>query len=171
MLLSSQKEIYYTFTCVMTVYHVFAVADVRGKELGLLGNCDCDVVLEVRANADESSRYSNTLLVSLNNRIYFRDHPFRGAHGNTRCYVDSGRSFRATVTPLAFAHPRLHHHTQTSIGDNLKLDAVSGTATVDIDIEKTTVVGDSPNPRCALPSRHFGTSRPTLLNYSHSRQG
>ncbi|KAF8470495.1 hypothetical protein DFH94DRAFT_212701 [Russula ochroleuca] len=87
--------------------------------------------------------YSNTLLVSLNNRIYFRDHPFRGAHGNTRCYVDSGRSLRATVTPLTFAQPGLRRHT-TSIGDNLKLDVVSAMATVDI--EKNTVIGDSPDP-------------------------
>lgn len=111
-------------------------------------------MLEVRTNADdESFRYSNTLLVSLNNRIYFRDHPFRGAHGNTRCYVDSGRSLRATVTPLTFAQPGLRRHT-TSIGDNLKLDVVSAMATVDI--EKNTVIGDSPDPRCALPSQYFG---------------
>jgi hypothetical protein len=29
------------------------------------------------------SRYSNTLLVTLNNRIYFRDHPFPGSTGGS----------------------------------------------------------------------------------------
>ncbi len=70
-------------------------------------------------------------MVSLNNRIYFRDHPFRGAHGNTRCYVDSGRSFRSTVTPLNFAQNGLRH--MPSTGDSLKLDTVSGTASIDIE--------------------------------------
>jgi hypothetical protein len=116
-------------------------------------------VLEVRANADESSRYSNTLLVSLNNRIYFRDHPFRGAHGDTRCYVDSGPSFRATVTPVTFAQNGQRRHT-TTIGDNIKLDTISGMAASDI--EKSVAVGDSPDPRCvyhlsisAKPSNAF----------------
>jgi hypothetical protein len=101
------------------------------------------------------SRYSNTLLLSLNNRIYFRDHPFRGAHGDTRCYVDSGRSFRSSVTPLplTFAQNGLRRHA-TSINDNLKLDTMSGTPT--LDLEKSSVVGASQDPRCVLPSLNFG---------------
>jgi hypothetical protein len=109
-------------------------------------------VLDVQAHADESSRYSNTLLVSLNNRIYFRDHPFRGAHGNTRHYVDSGPSFLSTVTPIAFAPNGQRRHTTTT-GDNLKLETVSGTPS--IDIEKGSVIGDDPSPRFVLLSQHF----------------
>ncbi|KAI0280493.1 hypothetical protein BGY98DRAFT_1060727 [Russula aff. rugulosa BPL654] len=87
--------------------------------------------------------YSNTLLVSLNNRIYFRDHPFRGVHGNSRCYVDSGPSFPSTVTPLSFAQnePRT-----TLAGDSVKLDTFSGTPS--IDIEKGAVIRDD-----SIPSR------------------
>jgi hypothetical protein len=110
-------------------------------------------VLHVQVRADESSRYSNTLLVSLNNRIYFRDHPFRGTHGNTRCYVDSGPSFRSAVTPLTFAGNGLRHNT-TSAGDSLKLDIASRMAT--IDIEKSTVIEDDPNPRCVQLLQQFG---------------
>ena len=104
-------------------------------------------MLDVQAHADESSRYSNTLLVSLNNRIYFRDHPFRGAHGNSQCYMDSGPTIRSTVTPLSFAQNGLP---TTSVGESLKLGTVvSGTASVDM--EKGTV-GDSPNQRFVLLS-------------------
>ena len=120
-------------------------------------------MVDVQAHADESSRYSNTLLVSLNNRIYFRDHPFRGAHGNTACYVDSGPSIRSTITPINFAQPQpqngLRHHT-TSIGNGLKLDIVSGTAS--IDIEKGSVVGDNSNPRFVLLSHYFRRSAQRL---------
>jgi hypothetical protein len=110
-------------------------------------------VLDVQTYADESSRYSNTLLVSLNNRIYFRDHPFRGAHGNSRCYVDSGPSFRSTVTPIIFAQNGLRHPT-TPAGDGLKPDNVSCTAS--IDVEKGAATGDNPNPRFVLLSQYFG---------------
>jgi len=84
--------------------------------------------------------YSNTLLLSLNNRIYFRDHPFRGAHGDTPCYVNSGRSFLASVTPLplTFAQNELRRHA-TSTNDNLKLDTFPGTLT--LDMEKSSVIG------------------------------
>jgi hypothetical protein len=115
-------------------------------------------VLDVQAHADEGSRYSNTLLVSLNNRIYFRDHPFRGAHGNSQFYVDSGPSFRSTVTPITFAQTQngLRHHTTSTAGNGLKLDTVPGTPS--IDIEKGSVVGENPNTRFVLLSQHFSRS-------------
>jgi hypothetical protein len=81
--------------------------------------------------------------VSLNNRIYFRDHPFRGAHGDSRCYVDSGNSgpsFPSSVTPLSFAqNGRLR---TIPAGDGIKLDTVSG-GTASIDIEKVAAIGDN----------------------------
>ena len=116
-------------------------------------------MLDVQAHADESSRYSNTLLVSLNNRIYFRDHPFRGAHGHTPCYVDSGPSFLSTVTPITFAQTQNGRRPQTvttSTGTGLKLDTVSGAPS--IDIEKGSVVEDNSNPRFVLLSQNFRRS-------------
>ena len=102
-------------------------------------------------------------MVSLNNRIYFRDHPFRGANGNTRCYVDSGPSLHSTVTPITFGRNGLHQPT-TSNDDNLKLETISGTAS--IDIEKVANVGDNSKSRFVLLSQHFGRSVQRLLNCS-----
>jgi hypothetical protein len=112
-----------------------------------------DVLLDVQAHAYESSRYSNTLLVSLNNRIYFRDHPFRGVHGDSRYYVDSAppSTFPSAVAPLTFAQNGLR---TTSASDVVKLDTVSGMAS--IDIEKGVAIGDDPNTRFVLLSQHFG---------------
>ncbi|KAF8470500.1 hypothetical protein DFH94DRAFT_685127 [Russula ochroleuca] len=84
--------------------------------------------------------YSNTLLVSLNNRIYFRDHPFSGVRGSTRCFVDSGRSRRSAVSSLTIAQPVLHH--TGSIGDRLANPGMKV-----IDIGKSAVIEDSPDPR------------------------
>jgi len=97
-------------------------------------------VLEVWTNADERSRYSNTLLVSLNNRIYFRDHSYPGDRGNTQCYVDSGRSYPSAVSTLTFAHPGLHSHT-ASIGDGLRLGAIPSAKV--INIGKSVVIEES----------------------------
>ena len=76
-------------------------------------------------------------MVSLNNRIYFRDHPFRGVDGDSRCYVDSGPAIRSTVTPIAFVRNEL---STTSTGDGVKFDTVSVTSS--FDIEKGAVIGD-----------------------------
>jgi hypothetical protein len=86
--------------------------------------------------------YSNTLLVSLNNRIYFRDHPFSGVRGSTRCFVDSGRSRRSAVSSLTIAQPVLHH--TGSIGDRLANPGMKV-----IDIGKSAVIEDSPDPSYA----------------------
>ena len=107
------------------------------------GNFDWYVVRDAQARADESSRYSNTLLVSLNNRIYFRDHPFRGtqvSQDNSRCPAPT-----VTVTQISFAQNGLSHATSTSDG--------SGTEST-TDIEKGAVIGDDPNPRFVIPSQH-----------------
>jgi hypothetical protein len=44
------------------------------KDLRLSGNCERYIILSASQNAEKCARYSNTLLVSLNNRIYFREH-------------------------------------------------------------------------------------------------
>lgn len=114
---------------------------------------------DVQARADECSRYSNTLLVSLNNRIYFRDHPFRGSEDNSQCHATSGLSFHPTVTPIAFVQTGLRHNT-SSIRDSLVLDTASDKES--IDVEKAAVVGDDPNPRLVLLSQHFGRAHQRL---------
>ena len=115
-------------------------------------NCD-QVVFEVWTNADERSRYSNTLLVSLNNRIYFRDHSYSEGRGNSQCDVDSSPSYPSAVSPLTFAHPGLHSHT-ASIGDNLRLGAIPSAKV--INIGKSTVIEESiVDTRCVMPPQNF----------------
>lgn len=101
-------------------------------------------------NADKCYRYSNTLLVSLNNRIYFRDHSHPEGSGNTRCYVDSSRSYPSAVSSLTFAHPGLHSHT-ASFGDGLRLGAISSAKV--IDIRKGAVTDESIDARCVCRRR------------------
>ena len=118
--------------------------------------------------------------MSLNNRIYFRDHPFSGSQ-STRCYVDSGRSCSSAISSLTFAHPNLHRHT-ASIGDGLRLGTIPSTKV--IEVGKGIVIED---PRCVLPSRgsreavqrllisvihddHAASSRSSNLNHSTRNQ-
>ena len=129
----------------------FVLADEKTLVLESSENCDL-VVLAVRTNADECSRYSNTLFVSLNNRIYFRDYPYPGGRGDTWSYVDSGRSHPSTVSSVTFAHPGLHFHT-ASIGNSLRLGIVPSTKV--IDIGKSAIIEESLDARCVLPSQDF----------------
>jgi hypothetical protein len=76
------------------------------------------------------SRYSNTLLVSLNNRIYFRDHP-QGDHVESNQIVVPGQSRRSAMTSLGFAQVGSPAHT-TTMGDSLQLNTVPHA----IDLEK-----------------------------------
>jgi len=78
--------------------------------------------------------YSNTLMVSLNNRIYFRDHPFRGAHVGTQCYVDSSNSGESSLrSTLKFAPNGQRHPTgmATGGGETLKLETIPGLRSMD----------------------------------------
>ncbi|KAI9509581.1 hypothetical protein F5148DRAFT_1186280 [Russula earlei] len=70
--------------------------------------------------------YSNTLLLSLNNRIYFRDHPSPGSHGDNGYTVDTSQIRRPSVPSLTFARTELTTHTAT-ISDSSKFDTVSQT--------------------------------------------
>jgi len=90
--------------------------------------------------------YTNTLLVSLNNRIYFRDHPAPGAHVDT-IHFDQGH--RSAMAPLHFAPVGSHAHpTVTILGDGHKVMTMSQT----IDPEKG--MGDAgsnkSNARCQM---------------------
>ena len=78
-------------------------------------------------------------MVSLNNRIYFRDHPFRGVNTDSRCHVDTGRTARTNVTSVAFVRNEL---STTSTGDGIKFDTSADSGTASVDVEKGAVIGD-----------------------------
>jgi len=64
--------------------------------------------LRAGQNAEKVVRYTNTLLVSLNNRIYFREH-LLPEHGDSAFLTAPDRVQRGTVlTPLRFAVPEPH---------------------------------------------------------------
>jgi len=73
--------------------------------------------------------YSNTLLVTLNNRIYFRDHPPPG-HGDSARIAESVGFLATMMTSLGFA--RAQPRSQPSTENSFKLETISGTA----DLEK-----------------------------------
>ena len=79
---------------------VCITADIA-KELRFSGNCERHIIASVSQNADKCVRYSNTLLVSLNNRIYFREHQPSG-HGDSIHIPVSDRQATA-LSSLNFA--------------------------------------------------------------------
>jgi hypothetical protein len=94
-----------------------------GKALRSLGKCNCDVECDIRrVNAHKDSRYANTLMVSLNNRIYFREHALSVVHSSSNHIVDTQNGIEVTT----------HHFHQvgtparpTAIGNSFKLDRMS----------------------------------------------
>ncbi|KAH8980456.1 hypothetical protein EDB86DRAFT_563175 [Lactarius hatsudake] len=87
--------------------------------------------------------YSNTLMVILNNRIYFRDHAPQ-QHGDSARFTVSGRA-RATTpfASLSFAAADPH-----STGDSFKLDTIS--QSVDLEKQIDDAVSTSSQPVCAF---------------------
>ncbi|KAH8996594.1 hypothetical protein EDB92DRAFT_2034646 [Lactarius akahatsu] len=85
--------------------------------------------------------YSNTLLVTLNNRIYFRDH-WSPEHGDSARVTFSGRVRAAALTSLSFvgADPQ----SQASTSDSFKLDTIS--QTVGLEKQKGDAVSTSSQP-------------------------
>ncbi|KAH9042555.1 hypothetical protein EDB85DRAFT_1074197 [Lactarius pseudohatsudake] len=85
--------------------------------------------------------YSNTLLVTLNNRIYFRDHR-QPEHGDSARVTFSGRVRATALTSLSFvgADPQ----SQASTGDSFKLDTIS--QTVGLEKQKGDAVSTSSQP-------------------------
>jgi hypothetical protein len=75
-----------------------------------------------------SYRYSNTLLVSLNNRIYFRDHPFPGVSRDSVYHGPTHPSERR----LSIVNPSSGHALALRTNDTFRLDTLSST----IDPEK-----------------------------------
>ena len=84
----------------------------------------------MRASSHKSSRYSNTLLVSLNNRIYFRDHP--GSCVDSGHVVESDQARRSAVASLHFSTQGPRSARPDTTDDDFKLHPISHT----IDLEK-----------------------------------
>jgi hypothetical protein len=77
-----------------------------------------------------SRRYSNTFLVILNNRIYFRDHPFPGASRDS-VYHASGRNLPSEHRLPVVKPPFGVHARDLRTNDTFRLDTLSST----IDLE------------------------------------
>jgi hypothetical protein len=71
------------------------------KDLRFSGNCESHIIPSASQNAEKCDRYSNTLLVSLNNRIYFREHQLP-EHGDSVHLPVSDRQAIA-LSSLSFA--------------------------------------------------------------------
>jgi hypothetical protein len=76
----------------------------------------------MRVNAHKDSRYANTLMVSLNNRIYFREHAASVVHSSNNHIVDT--QHRLEVTSHHFHHVGTPTHA-TAIGNGFKLGRLS----------------------------------------------
>jgi hypothetical protein len=79
----------------------------------------------MRVNAHKVSRYANTLLVSLNNRIYFREHASSVVHSSDNHNVDSQLEHRLEVTSRHYHQVQVGTPTRTTIGNGFKLDRMS----------------------------------------------
>ncbi|KAI9439212.1 hypothetical protein H4582DRAFT_1947678 [Lactarius indigo] len=85
--------------------------------------------------------YSNTLMVTLNNRVYFRDHPPPQLADSAR-FAASGRVRAATtLTSLSFA---VDPQSQASTGESFKLDTIS--QSVDLEKQKSDAASTSSQP-------------------------
>ena len=94
----------------------------------------------MRVNAHKDSRYANTLMVSFNNRIYFREHSSFVAHSSGNHTMNSsqevasrhfhpvqvGTPIHATTIPNSFKLERMGPHA-VGLG-KVKVDIVSVTS-------------------------------------------
>ncbi|KAN0128020.1 hypothetical protein V8E53_014197, partial [Lactarius tabidus] len=69
--------------------------------------------------------YSNTLLVSLNNRIYFREHQTPG-HDNSTCLAVSDRVRTMTLSPLSCVVPEPQSRASNGVISHFILDCNKG---------------------------------------------
>jgi hypothetical protein len=130
------------------------------KELRLSGNCERHTILCANKNANKCGRYSNTLLVSLNNRIYFREH--QPGYGDSACLEVSDRIRAMALSSFNFVVPE--PQTQASKAVIIPLNPISLPGSVDdsstelspvraIDLVQTFLNGSlspQPHPRISL---------------------
>jgi hypothetical protein len=117
----------------------------RAKVPRLSGNCECHITDHLRfKNADECPRYSNTLLVSLNNRIYFRDQ-VPGSSGG----ADSSRltiSSRVRATGMG-AIPFTTGRGETELRTPIEVFKLETTTTGDLERGKGDTASFNSDPR------------------------
>jgi hypothetical protein len=87
--------------------------------------------------------YANTLMVSLNNRIYFREHASSVVHSSDNHNVDS--QHRLEVTSRHFHQVQVGGPTRATIGNSFKLDRMSS-HTVELARVKEDVVSVNSEP-------------------------
>lgn len=97
-----------------------------------------------RVNAHKDSRYTNTLMVSFNNRIYFREHPSSVSHSSGNHTVDSQDRFEAASRHFHPVQVGTPTHA-TTIGNSFRLNRMSPHA-VELASEKEDVVTISSEP-------------------------
>jgi len=77
----------------------------------------------MRVNAHKNSRYANTLMVSLNNRIYFREHALSVVHSSDNHIVNS--QHRLEVASRHVHQVQVGTPTGATIGNSFKLERMS----------------------------------------------
>jgi hypothetical protein len=96
--LSLQNDIYFTFPFVSLFYPRTSFLLTRVKWLESSRNCKLHASISDLRNCIR--RYSNTLFLTLNNRIYFRDHPPPAISGDSAYLSSTGRP---PASPLRFS--------------------------------------------------------------------
>ena len=117
------------------------------KELRSSGNCERFFMRCASQNSYKRVRYSNTLLVSLNNRIYFREHRLP-EHGYSAFLAVSDRVRALAVSSLSFAVPE--SQTQAPKGAILPLDPISQPGTFDHNTGNVTSTESVTSSMCKL---------------------
>lgn len=80
----------------------------------------------MRVNAHKDSRYANTLMVSFNNRIYFREHASSVAHSSGNHTTDVDSQGRLEVASRHFHPVQVGTATHATVtGNSFKLDRMS----------------------------------------------
>ena len=113
--------------CVCVVLFLLTVADAGLRGEKFFENIT-DILIEryrMGQMLTRVSRYSITLLVSLNNRIYFRDHPGWGNHINSIHILrfPTNRSCCSATTSRRFAQVGSPVHA-TTMGHSLQLNTI-----------------------------------------------
>ena len=89
--------------------------------------------------------------MSLNNRIYLREHELRAEHGSST-YIRSSNRIRATaVSPICFAEPEL----QRTIDDSFELRTITQTAGLGQGKDDYTSINTSPVSSISRSSGHY----------------
>ena len=117
------------------------------KELRSSGKCERFFMPCASQNSYKLVRYSNTLLVSLNNRIYFREHRLP-EHAYSTCLAVSDRVRALAVSSISFAVPESQTHAQKGV--ILPLDPISRPGNFDHNTSNVTRTESVASGMCNL---------------------